>query len=104
MTEQRRQNVRSQRPVEHLQLKQETDREHDRQGDERGDERVEPERGDEGQNEEGGEHDEIAVSQIDQAHDAEDQREPGGEERVEPAEQNALDQRVDEAHHPTAPK
>ena len=44
------------------------------------------------------------MSQIDQPHDAEDQRQPGGEQRVEPAEQDALDERVDKAHHPAAPK
>ena len=39
------------------------------------------------------------MRQIDEAHDAENDREPGGVERIKPAEQDALQQRVDPAEH-----
>jgi hypothetical protein len=42
----------------------------------------------------GGEHDEIAVRDIDQPHDAEGQRQSHGEERVETAQEHALHERV----------
>ena len=44
------------------------------------------------------------MSQVDQPHDAEDQAEARGEQRIEAAEQNALDDDVDEACHAVAPK
>ena len=37
------------------------------------------------------------MREIDQPHDAEDQRQPGREQRIEPAEQDALDDRVEPA-------
>ena len=36
---------------------------------------------------------------VDQAHDAEDQRQAGSEERIEPAHQNTLHDGVDPLHH-----
>jgi hypothetical protein len=51
----------------------------------------------------GAEHDEVAMGEVDEPHDAEDQAEPGGEERVEPAEQDALDDGI-EPVHAAAPK
>ena len=56
--------------------------------------------------EERGEDAEIAVGEVDDAHDAEDERQPGGEERVEPAEQQALEDGVDPRHRSplTTPK
>ena len=42
---------------------------------------------------EGGEHDQVAVREVDQAHHAEDQRQARGEQRVEPPEEDALDDR-----------
>ena len=51
----------------------------------------------------GGEHDEIAVRDIDEPHDAEDQRQPGGEHGVEPADQHALEDDVDPLHHAPPP-
>ena len=77
--QERRQDVRSERAVEHLRLEGITDREHDWRSDERCDEGVKAKRGDEGQDQEGGEYDEIAVREIDEAHDAEDQRQAGRE-------------------------
>ena len=52
----------------------------------------------------GGEHDQVAMGEIDQPHDAEDQRQPGREQRVEAAEQNALDQCIEPAGHVMTPK
>ena len=46
----------------------------------------------------GGEHDEVAMGDIDQPHDAEDQRQPGGEHGVKPADQHALQDDVDPIH------
>ena len=51
------------------------------------------------QHHEGGEHDEVAVGQIDQPHDAEDQRQAGGEQGVEPAQHHALQHGVEDADH-----
>ena len=51
---------------------------------------------DEGQ--ERGQDAEVAVGQVDEAHDAEDERQAGREQRVQPAEQDALDDRVDPVH------
>ena len=42
--------------------------------------------------------DQVAMGDIDQPHDAEDQRQAGGEQRIEPADQNALDDDVDPGH------
>ena len=39
------------------------------------------------------------MREVDQPHDAEDQRQAGGEQRVEPAEQDALDDDVGEGGH-----
>ena len=44
------------------------------------------------------------MGEIDQAHDAEDQAEAGGEQGVETAEKNALNDRVEPAHDGGAPK
>ena len=60
-------------------------------------ERVEAERRDQRQDQKRGEDDEVAMGQIDQPHDAEDQRQAGGEQRVEAAEQHALDDGVEPA-------
>ncbi len=45
------------------------------------------------QRDERGEDRQVAVGEVDEAHHAERQREPGGEQRVEAAEQDALDDR-----------
>ena len=47
------------------------------------------------QREVGAKHDEVAVRDVDQAHDAEDQRQPHGEQRVQAAEQHALNDGVE---------
>ena len=41
------------------------------------------------------------MGEVDDAHHAEDEGEPGGEEGVQPAEQDPLDDRVDPVHQPT---
>ncbi len=46
----------------------------------------------------GGKHDQVAMGDVDQAHDAEDQRKPGGKQRVKPADQNSLNDGVDPVH------
>ena len=51
------------------------------------------------EDQEGGEDDEVAMREVDQPHDAEDQRQAGGVERVEPAEQHALDDGVEPGGH-----
>ena len=50
-----------------------------------------------------GEDRQVAVSQVDQPHHAEHQREPAGEQRVEPAGQDALDDGVDPCHNGSLP-
>jgi hypothetical protein len=47
----------------------------------------------------GREHDQIAMGDVDQPHDAEDQRQAGGKHGVEPADQHALDDDVDPLGH-----
>ena len=50
------------------------------------------------------EHGDVAVREVDDAHDAEDQRQPAGEQRVEPAEQDPLHDRVDPGHAAPPPR
>jgi hypothetical protein len=70
----------------------------------RREERVQSECCDQREDQEGGQHDEIAMSEVDQTHDAEDQAEAGGKQRIEPAEQDALDDGVEPVHDRDAPK
>ena len=60
------------------------------------------ERRDDHQDQVGGEHDQVAMGEVDQAHDAEDEAEARGEQRVEAAEQDALHDGVEPVHarHP----
>ena len=51
--------------------------------------------------EESGEHNEIAVRDVDEAHDAEDERKAGGEEGVKPADENALHDGIHPLHRHT---
>ena len=73
--------------------------EHQRQREQRGDRQRQAEKRDHRQDQEGREHDQVAMGEVDQPHDAEDQRQPGGEQRIEPAEQDALDEDVGERGH-----
>ena len=65
-------------------------------------ERVDVERAHEDQRDVGGHDAEVAVGEVDQPHDPEDQSEPGGEQRIQPAEQEPLDDVVhpDHSSHP----
>ena len=98
VTEQRRQQIVAERAVEQPALQHVADRRHDRRHDDDGEQRIEPERVGGHQRDIGGEHDQVAVRDVDEAHHAEDQREPGGEHGVEPADQHALDDDVDPLH------
>jgi hypothetical protein len=51
----------------------------------------------------GTEHDQVAMGEVDQPHDAEDQRQAGSKQRVQPAKQDALDDGID-PDHAAAPK
>jgi hypothetical protein len=51
-----------------------------------------------------GDDDQIAMSNVDKAHDAEDQRQTGGEKRIEAAQQHALNNDVDDFHGGYTPK
>src|ERR1700722_2322765 len=52
-----------------------------------------------GRGEIGAEHVERAVRQVDQVHDAEDQRQPGGEQEQQHAELHAVEKLLDEIEH-----
>jgi hypothetical protein len=70
---------------------------HRHDNDQRG-ERPDAERLRHDQRDIGGEHDEIAMGDVDKPHHAEDQRQPGGKHRVKPANQHALHNDVDPFH------
>ena len=74
------------------------DRRHDRHDDDDGEQGIEPERVGRHQRDIGGEHDQIAMGDVDEPHHAEDQGKSGGEHGVEPADQHALDDDVDPFH------
>ena len=96
--EQRHQQVGAERAVEHQPLQPPAEREHEGQGDQQRHPDRHEQRRREREDEVGGEHDEVAMREVDEPHDAEDQRKAGGVERVESAEQGALDDGVDEGH------
>ena len=86
-------------------LERVAERGHERHHQDQREERVEPERLHHDDGEERGQDAEVAVGQVDDAHDPEDERQAGGEERVEPAEQEALQDGVDPGHRQsTTPK
>ena len=97
--QQRRQEVVAQRVVEDAALQQVAEEEHEGQHRDHADEGIDPGRLDHHHRDEGGEHDEIAMRDIHQPHHAEDDGEPGGKERVEPAREHALDDAVDPLDH-----
>ena len=100
--EERRQDVLAEGAVEDDELERPAECEHDRDSDEQRQERTDAERRDDHQDEVGCEHDQVAMGEVDQPHDAEDEAEARGEERVEAAEQHALHDRVEPVHarHP----
>ena len=101
--EERRQNVLAQDAIEHDFLQHEAEREHQGQRDQCGQEGRQAKQRDDEQDEICAQHDQIAMREIDQPHDAEDEAQAGCEQRVEPAQENALDNCV-EPVHAAAPK
>ena len=95
--QQRRQDVAAERAVEQERLQRVAEGEHDRHDDRAARSARHAERWSQREDEERGEHDQVAMREIDQPHDAEDQRQAGGEERVEAAEQDSLEERVEPA-------
>ena len=104
--EQRRQDIRPQGEVEQAALERVADGEHQRHDDRQRDQRMHANAGDDGEAEEARQHDQVAMGDVDQPHDAEDERQAGGEQRVEPADQDALYDGVDPIHQsaPLSPK
>ena len=90
---------RPERAVEQHMLQRKADAEHHRHCEQDRDERIEPSAVAEREDGEGREHDQVAMREIDQPHDAEDQRQAGREQRIEPAEQDALDDGVEPIGH-----
>jgi hypothetical protein len=77
--------------------------EHHRRGEHHGQQRVEPDAVPERPGQERGQDQEGAVRDVDHVHHAEDQREPGGEQRVGAADQQAEEEVLDELGHPGGP-
>ena len=97
--QQRRHDVPAERAVEQNVLQRVAEPEQKRHGQQRRQERIEPQRLCHHQHDERRQHDQVAVGEIDEPHDAEDQRQPGREQRVEPAQHHALQHGVDHAAH-----
>ncbi len=93
-----RQDAAPEQPVEHEPLQPVADHGHDRHDQPEREQRIDVQRLHGDDRDEGGQDAEVAVGEVDQAHDAEDQRQPGGEERVETAQQDALHDRVEPGH------
>jgi len=94
----RRQDIGPQRQVEQAALQRIADGEHHRHDHHQAHERVEAQPLGDRQTDERGKHDEVAVGDIDEPHHPEDQRQPAGKERVKPAQQHPLHDRVDPIH------
>ena len=96
--EHRHQQPAARAALEHQALQRPADQRHRRRDQAEAEKRLDAEAV--GQNEErvGREHREAAVREIDDAHDAEHEREPAGDQRVIAAEQHALDDLVEEDH------
>ena len=96
--QQRRQYVVAKGLVQNAALKHIADPGHDGHDDNKGKQRGKTEGGRDCQTEKGGQHDEVAMGNVDQAHDTENKRQSGGEERIKPTEQNALKDGIDPVH------
>jgi hypothetical protein len=94
--QQRREDIAADGAVQHERLQQIADDEHQRQRDEGRDRQRQPQHRRHRENDEGCQHDKVAMGQVDEAHDAEDQRQAGGEQGVEPAQEHALHDDVDD--------
>ncbi len=97
--QQRRQDVGSKRAVEHEKLQRIAGRKHQGERDRGCREGIEAECARRRQDDEGREHDEIAMGKIDEPHDPEDEGQSRREQRVEAAQEHALDDRVDPTDH-----
>ena len=86
------------RAIEQHRLQRVTEREHQRHDHGAGNDQRHA-GGGRPQNEKSAQHDQIAMREIDQPHDAENDRQAGGIERIKPAQQHSLQQRVDPAEH-----
>jgi hypothetical protein len=101
----RRQRVgAAQREVQHPVLEQPADAEHQRHHHRQRPQRVDGHGVDDRQGDERGHDRQVAVGQVDQPHHPEHQRQPGGEQRVQAAEQQPLDDDVDPGHADRIPK
>jgi hypothetical protein len=100
----RGQDASPEQAVEDQHLERVAERGHDGHDEGQGDERIQPERLPHDHREERGQDAEVAVGQVDDAHHPEDEREAGGEERVEPAQQEPLQDGVEPAHRHASPK
>ena len=98
------QQVVAERAVEQEALQGITDDRHRRHDQQQRSQRIETEGLRHHQRDVGGEHDQIAMGDVDQPHDAEDQRQAGGEHGVEPADQHALQDDVEPFGHRYTPK
>ena len=76
-------------------LQRETDAKRDRQHDDGRCHRIEAKADREGQQRKAGQYDEVAMGDVDKAHDASRERQAGGKQRVQAAEQHALQQLID---------
>ena len=102
--QQRRQQIVAQRAVEQRALQRVADQRHGRHDEQQRGERIDAEGLRHHQRDVGGEHDEVAMRDVDQPHHAEDQRQPGGEHGVKPADQHALQDDVEPFGHRQTPK
>ena len=84
-------------------LQEPSEPEHHRHRHQSCEEGIEPERGDQHEDQERAEHDQVAMGEVDEPHDAEDEAQTRCEEGVEPAQQYPLHDCVD-PDHAAAPK
>ena len=98
-----RQDVVAERTVQSQFLEPPAQQEHGRHGDKRREKRIQPDHSDQHENQIAAHHDQIAVGEVHQPHDAEHEAQPGCEQRVKPAEQHTLHNGVD-PDHAAAPK
>ena len=102
--EQRRERIWPHRPVQEYALQGIAQAEHQRRHRQDREERIEVHLHDRPQREIGGENQEVAMSDVDQAHDAVGDRKADREQRVKPAEKNALKNRVEPFDHVSGPQ
>ncbi len=94
VVKQRRQDVVAKHLVQQRALQDVADRSHHRHDQDQRAQRRQAELFDRDERDEGGENAEVAMGDIDEAHHAESQRQPRGEQGVEAAEHQALQERV----------